>query len=91
MNPQDIAAIGEIVSAVAIVITPAYLAMHVRYNKIAVADQSRQERVAALREIAGRLVENADARQAFDKVVGAEWQGMIIQRFACSTTQSFFH
>ncbi len=77
MNLQDVAAIGEIVGAVAIIITLAYLAIQVRHAKIAVADQSRQARVAALREIGGRLVDNADARQAFDKVVDPAWQSMI--------------
>ena len=77
MNIQDLGALGEIVGAIAIVVTLAYLAVQIRYAKIAVTDQSRQNRAAALREINGRLVDNSELRQVFDKVASAEWQSML--------------
>ncbi len=77
MNIQDLGALGEIVGAIAIVATLAYLAVQIRYAKIAVTDQSRQNRAAALREINGRLVDNSELRQVFDKVASPEWQSML--------------
>ena len=77
MNIQDLGALGEIVGAIAIVATLAYLAIQIRYAKIAVTDQSRQNRATALREINGRMVDNQELRQAFDRVASPEWQSML--------------
>jgi hypothetical protein len=77
MNIQDLGALGEIVGAVAIVVTLAYLAIQIRYAKVAVTDQSRQSRAAALREINGRFVNNNELRQTFDRVAGPEWRRML--------------
>jgi hypothetical protein len=77
MNIQDLGAIGEVVGAIAILITLAYLAAQIRYAKFAVTDQSRQNRAAALREINGRLVNNQELRQTFDAVASPEWKAML--------------
>ncbi len=88
MNIQDLGALGEIVGAVAIVVTLAYLAVQIRYAKAAVTDQSRQSRAAALREINGRLVDNDGLRQTFDKVASPEWRNML-QELASTWQVSF--
>jgi hypothetical protein len=77
MNIQDMGAIGEVIGAIAILITLAYLAAQIRYARIAVTDQSRQNRVSALREINGRLVENQELRKTFDAVASPEWKAML--------------
>jgi hypothetical protein len=77
MNIQDLGALGEIIGAIAIVVTLAYLAIQIRYAKVAVTDQSRQSRAAALREINGRLIDNDELRQTFDKVASPEWRSML--------------
>jgi hypothetical protein len=77
MNIQDLGAIGEVVGAIAILITLAYLAAQIRYAKIAVTDQSRQNRADALREINGRFVDNHKLRETFDAVASPEWKAML--------------
>ena len=77
MTIQDWGAIGELVGALAVIVTLAYLAAQIRYARIATADQNRQSRVAAILEINGRLVTNPEARRAFDKVASAEWKAMV--------------
>ena len=74
MNIQDYGALGEIIGAFAIVVTLAYLAIQIRYAKIAVTDQSRWNRATALREINGRMVDNQELRRTFDSVVSPEWR-----------------
>lgn len=77
MNIQDLGALGEVVGAVAILVTLAYLAIQIRYAKIAVTDQSRQNRATALREINGRFVDNPELRRAFNEVANPEWRRML--------------
>jgi hypothetical protein len=51
MNWEAIGAIGEIVGAIAVIITLIYLAYQVRYAKLATLDQNRLTRSTAIREI----------------------------------------
>ena len=51
MNWEAIGAIGEIVGAIAVILTLVYLASQVRYAKNATLDQNRLTRSSAIREI----------------------------------------
>ena len=52
MNWEAIGAVGEVLGAIAVVITLGYLAVQVRHAKAATADQSRIYRATAVREMA---------------------------------------
>ena len=56
MNWEAIGAIGEIVGAVAVVLTLAYLAIQVRHAKEAAADTNRLERSQGVLAPHGRSV-----------------------------------
>jgi hypothetical protein len=81
MTIQDLGAIGEFVSAFAILITLAYLAIQVRYARIATIDKNRESRVTGIIQINSRLANNRDLRQAFDKAASEDWKNML-QSFA---------
>ena len=81
MTIQDLGAIGELVSAVAIIVTLAYLAMQIKYARIATVDRNRESRVTGILTINNRLANNPDLRQAFDKATGEDWK-LMLQEFA---------
>jgi len=81
MTIQDLGAIGEFVSAFAILITLVYLAIQVRYARIATIDKNRESRVTGIIQINSRLANNRDLRQAFDKAASEDWKNML-QSFA---------
>jgi hypothetical protein len=67
MTIQDWGAIGEVVGALAVVVTLVYLASQVRYARLAAADASRQGRADGVRELLLTVVNNPDFRQAWRK------------------------
>ena len=73
MNIQDLGAVGEIVGAITIVVTLAYLAVQIRYAKIAVTDPEPGCSFAGDQ----RTPCNPELRQVFDKVASPEWQSML--------------
>lgn len=67
MTIQDWGAIGEVVSAVAVVATLLYLAIQIRYARLAAADVSRHNRADGVRDILLANVANHDAGRAWAK------------------------
>jgi hypothetical protein len=51
MNWEAIGAIGEILGALAVVLTLGYLAVQIRYSRLSAADASRQGRAVGVREL----------------------------------------
>ncbi len=72
MNWDAIGAIGEIVGALAVVLTLVYLAYQVRYAKTATLDQNRLTRATAIREIILATATNDDLRLSQMKNWGLE-------------------
>ena len=72
MNWEAIGAIGEIMGALAVVLTLAYLATQVRYAKQAAADQNRLTRANGVREIGLAALTNDDVRRSISKDMGAD-------------------
>jgi hypothetical protein len=70
MNWEALGAIGEIVGALAVVLTLAYLATQVRYAKQATADQNRLTRASGVREIALAAATNDNLRRSMDRDLG---------------------
>jgi hypothetical protein len=67
---QDWGAVGEIVGAVAILVTLIYLATQVKYARLTTTDFNRNSRVEGIRQINGALIQNDNARVAWFKSVG---------------------
>ena len=61
MNWEAIGAVGEILGAIAVVLTLGYLAVQVRHAKNATADQNRLERSRGVREMALTMIQNPQA------------------------------
>lgn len=72
MNWDAIGAVGDFVSAMAVVVTLIYLAIQVRHAKTATADQSRIYRATAVREIMMETFNNEALRMAQTKSWGME-------------------
>jgi len=64
---QDWGAIGELVGAIAVVVTLAYLATQIRYARLAASDASRQGRADGVREVLLAVINNRDFRNAWAK------------------------
>ncbi len=77
MTIQDWGAIGELVGAFAVVATLLYLAIQIRHARVATTDESRQNRVAGVRDTASLLIQNDQLRHAFVKTAGPEWDAML--------------
>ena len=67
MTIQDWGAVGEVVGAVAVVVTLAYLATQIRYARLAASDSSRQGRADGVREVLMTTLSNRDFRDAWAK------------------------
>lgn len=67
MTIQDWGAIGELVGALAVVVTLAYLATQIRYARMAATDASRQSRAEGVREMMITALNNRDFREAWAK------------------------
>ena len=72
MNWEAIGAIGEIVGAIAVVATLAYLATQVRYARLAASDNSRQNRTQGILDLELAYLNNSDFRSAWDNGEGNE-------------------
>ena len=70
MNWEAIGAIGEIVGALAVVLTLAYLAIQVRHAKEAAADTNRLERSQGVRDIMLATSIDSDFREIVSKGLG---------------------
>ena len=68
MTIQDWGAVGEIIGALAVVVTLAYLATQIRYARIAATDASRQNRADGVREVLLATINNAEFREVWKKV-----------------------
>ena len=67
MTIQDWGAIGELVGAVAVVVTLVYLATQIRYARLAATDASRQGRAEGVRAMMLVTLNNQAFRQAWGK------------------------
>jgi hypothetical protein len=70
MTIQDWGAVGELISAVAILVTLLYLAVQVRSARISATDASRANRVAGIHQITNRMFENQEHQRAWLKSAG---------------------
>ncbi len=76
MTVQDWGAIGELASAVAIIVTLIYLAVQVKYARVAASDASRANRRAGIHEINSVTITNPEILQAWIKSAGPELTGI---------------
>jgi len=67
MTIQDWGSIGEMVSAIAVVVTLAYLPTQIRYARLTATDASRWGRADGVRDILIAIAGNAEARRAWAK------------------------
>jgi hypothetical protein len=65
MTIQDWGSIGELLSAVAVVITLGYLATQIRFARLAASDASRQSRANGVREMELEMLHNSELRRAW--------------------------
>ena len=72
MNWEAVGAIGEIVGAIAVIATLAYLATQIRYARLAASDSSRQHRAQGIMDMELTYLNNSEFRAAWDKGEGAE-------------------
>jgi hypothetical protein len=70
VSVQDWGAVGEILGAIAILVTLVYLATQVRYARHTITDANRTSRVEGIRELNGLLMANAEVRAAWNKGMG---------------------
>ena len=77
MNWEALGAIGELVGAVAIIVTLVYLAFQVKYARIAATDASRANRVQGIHQIDGQFMESPELRKAWLKAGGPGLTGLI--------------
>ncbi|MGR8949749.1 MAG: hypothetical protein ACU84Q_17035 [Gammaproteobacteria bacterium] len=66
MNWEAAGAFGEILGAIAVVLTLGYVALQVRHAKDATADQNRLERARGVREMALAMIANPET--AYDQI-----------------------
>jgi hypothetical protein len=72
MNWEAIGAIGEILGATVVFITLAYLAIQVRYAKIAASDANRQVRTRGITDMQLAMLPNSEALSAFARANQAD-------------------
>ena len=72
MNWEAIGAVGEIVGALAVVGTLAYLATQIKYARLAASDASRQNRAQGVLDLESIYLNNSEFRSAWDKAEGVE-------------------
>jgi hypothetical protein len=85
MNWDAIGAVGEIVGAAAVVLTLGYLAIQVRFAKIATTDANRMSRGVGIREIQLAMATNDDLRRSVCKAVGLEeWHNQLADKLGVS-------
>jgi len=67
MTIQEWGAIGEMVSAIAVVLTLGYLAIQIRYARLSATDASRWGRADGVREILLGVLASPESRRAWSK------------------------
>jgi hypothetical protein len=70
MNWEALSAIGQLVSALGVVVTLAYLARQIHVANVAAADANRLQRAAGVREISLAMAANEPLQSAWDKAMG---------------------
>jgi len=70
MNWDAIGAIAELAGSIVILVTLAYLAVQVKYARLASTDANRENRVVGIRELNNNLVTDSYARAAWNKAMG---------------------
>ncbi|PCI74316.1 MAG: hypothetical protein COB20_15310 [SAR86 cluster bacterium] len=70
MSIQDWGAIGESVSAIAIIVTLVYLSIQVKYARIAASNASRGDRVAGIHNIELQFMSDPEFRTLWAKLAG---------------------
>ncbi len=70
MNWDALGAIAEMLSAIVILTTVLYLAIQIKYARVMASDTSRANRVEGIRELNGKLIDDRDARAAWNKAMG---------------------
>jgi hypothetical protein len=70
MNWEAISAIGDIIGAIGVVVSLAYLAVQIRYNTRAMMAQSAREAVAAMRDFNQSMIDDPQLSRIFR--LGAE-------------------
>lgn len=90
MTIQDWGAIGEIVGAIAVVVTLAYLATQIRFARLAASDASRQSRADSVREMELVTLNNREFRKAWSKADTARDSRMelLAERMGLSTDEA---
>jgi hypothetical protein len=88
MNWDAVGTIAELVGAIAIVVTLGYLALQIKYSRLATIDTNRENRVVGIRELNGHLIANSDARAAWNKSLGPT-QRKLIDEIASSLSLDF--
>jgi hypothetical protein len=63
---QELGSIGELIAAIATVVTLAYLATQIRYARLAASDASRQARADSVREMQVMSLNNREFRKAWN-------------------------
>ena len=85
MNWEAIAAVGEIVGALAVVLTLGYLAIQVRFAKIATTDANRMARGVGIREFQLAMATNDDLRRSVYKSLDLEeWHNQLADKLGVS-------
>ena len=74
---QDWGAIGEVLGAIAVVLTLGYLATQIRYAWAVATDASRQARLAGVVEMMQVTISNRDYRQAWTKAADPEYEARL--------------
>lgn len=67
MSVQELGSIGELVAALATVVTLAYLATQIRYARLAASDASRQARAGSVLEMELLAINNEEFRGVWGK------------------------
>lgn len=70
MNWEALSAIGQLLSALGVVVTLAYLARQIRVSNDAAADANRLQRAAGVREMQLALSTNEALRATWQKALG---------------------
>lgn len=72
MNWDAIGAIGELVGALAVIVTLVYLSVQIRGSREAVADSNRQSRAGAIQDMILLLIDNDSVNNAWRKAAANE-------------------
>ena len=89
MNQEAIGAIGEILDAIAVVLTLVYLATQVRYAKEAASDNNRIARAAGIREMLLAQATNSELKEFELKMADTTFFQELAGEFDISLEQAY--